>query len=107
MVCAEYQLHFCIKMPTRTKIDVARSILNIFSEFRILREAENAYYSFPIRKRWNCSGIVVELWHVYLEFSTLHLSTTIRTRSVRLAGSLLFKRGTRKFPSDNGTFHVL
>ena len=37
-------------MPTRTKIDVARSILNIFSKIRILREAENTYCSFPARK---------------------------------------------------------
>ena len=44
--------------PTRTKIDATRSILNIFSKFRILREAENTYYPFPARKRWNCGGIL-------------------------------------------------
>ncbi len=36
--------------PTRTKIDAARSILNLFSKIRILREAENTYCSFPARK---------------------------------------------------------
>ena len=46
MVYIKSQLHFgaySTKMPTRTKIDVARSILNLFSKIRILREAENIH----------------------------------------------------------------
>ena len=40
-------------MPTLTKIDAARSILNLFSKIRIVREAENttSYYPFPVRLR--------------------------------------------------------
>ena len=46
MVYIKYHLHFgaySTKMPTRAKIDVARSIRNLFSKIRILREAENIH----------------------------------------------------------------
>ena len=38
------------EFSTCTQIDAARWILNLFSKFRILREAENTYYPFPARK---------------------------------------------------------
>ena len=38
--------------PIWNKMLVTSRILNLFSKIRILREAENTYYSFPVRKSW-------------------------------------------------------
>ena len=66
-------------MPTRTKIDAARSILNLFSKIRILRVADNIHDG----DRWIPRGfrhprgptLCDIVWHYFSLKSTISLYT--------------------------------